>query len=106
MKFPKFVKDKELITLMKGMLTKNAMKRILKLSQIKQSEYFKDFGWDSLLSFNLDPCYNIELVQDNLKEVCSYTDYIQDNLKDFKPPKDSKPDMEYRAKVDEWFNNF
>ncbi len=106
LKFPKFVKDKELITLLKGMLTKNAMKRVLKLTQIKQSEYFKDFGWDQLLSFNLDPCYHIEMPQENLKEVCSYTDYIQDSLKDFELPKDAKTDSEYKTKVDAWFINF
>lgn len=88
------------------MLTKNAMKRVLKLSQVKQSEYFKDFGWDSLLSFNLDPCYNIEMPQENLKEVCPYTTYIQDTLKDFEPPKDAKIDNDYKQKVDIWFNNF
>lgn len=88
------------------MLTKNAMKRVLKLSQIKQTEYFKDFGWDSLISFNLEPCYQIDMPQENLKEVCSYMDYIQDSLKDFKPPKESKPDLEYKKKVDDWFNKF
>jgi hypothetical protein len=61
LKFPKFVKDKELIHLLKGMLTKNAMKRVIKLKQVKESEYFKDFRWDDLLSFNLEPCYNIEM---------------------------------------------
>lgn len=87
------------------MLTKNAMKRILKLSQIKQNEYFKDFGWDSLLSFNLEPCYSIEMPQENLKEVCSYKDYVQDNLKDFKPPKDAKTDQDYKLKVNQWFDS-
>jgi hypothetical protein len=88
------------------MLAKNVAKRVFKLTQVKSSEYFKDFQWDSLVSFNLDPCYNIEMPQENLKEVCSYMDYIQDNLKDFKPPKDSKPDLEYKQKVDAWFVNF
>ncbi len=106
MKFPKFVKDKELKALLTGMLNKNPMKRILKLNQIKQSDYFKEFSWDNLISFNLDIPYNIEMPHENLKEVCSYKDYIQENLKDFKPPKESKPDLEYRQKLDTWFSNF
>lgn len=86
------------------MLTKNQMKRILKLSQVKTHEYFKDFNWDSLLSFNLDPCYNMTMPQENLKEVSTYQDYIKDHLKDFKPEKDNKVDLEYREKVEVWFN--
>lgn len=81
------------------------MKRVLKLSQIKQTDYFKDFSWDSLLSFNLDAPYSVEMPQDNLKEISTYQDYIQENLQDFKPPGDSKPDLEYKKKVDEWFNS-
>jgi hypothetical protein len=42
--------------------------------------------------------------QENLKEVSSYADYIKDNLKDYKPEKDSKVDLEYREKVEIWFN--
>lgn len=107
LKFPKFVKDKELIQLLKGMLTKNQMKRILKLSQIKSSDYFKDFGWDALVSFNLDPCYNIQLQPDNVsKDITPYNDYLKEKLVDFKFPKDFNIDYEYRAKVDEWFEKF
>ena len=58
------------------MLTKNPMKRILKLSQIKSQDYFKDFNWDGLLSFNLEPCYNITMSQENIKEVSTYNEYI------------------------------
>lgn len=105
-KFPKFIKDKDLITLIKGMLTKNITKRILKLSQIKQSEYFKEFGWDALVSFNLDPCYNIEMPQENLNDGSEYSDYIQQNLKDFVPPEGSEQDLEYKQKVDVWFASF
>lgn len=104
MKFPKFVKDKELISLLKGMLTKNTMKRILKLSQIKIHEYFKDFSWDNLLSFNLEPCYQISMQQEAIKEVSTYNDYVAENLKDFKPTKDMTTDLEYRSKVELWFN--
>ena len=86
------------------MLTKNPMKRILKSSQVRSHEYFKDFNWDNLLSFNLDPCYNLSMPQEALKEVSSYHDYMKDNLKDFKPEKDSKVDLEYREKVEVWFN--
>ncbi len=86
------------------MLTKNPMKRILKLSQVRTHEYFKDFNWDNLLSFTLDPCYNLSMPQETLKEVSSYPDYMKDNLKDFKPEKDSKVDLEYREKVEIWFN--
>ena len=77
LKFPKFVKDKEFVNLLKGMLTKNAMKRILKLSQVKTHDYFKEFNWDGLLSFNLEPCYNITMPQENLKESSTYNEYIQ-----------------------------
>lgn len=76
MKFPKFVKDKEFVILIKGMLTKNTMKRIVKLSQVKLSDYFKDFNWDGLLSFNLEPCYNLSMPSEVNKEQFSYNDYM------------------------------
>lgn len=104
MKFPKFVKDKELISILKGMLTKNTMKRILKLSQIRTNEYFKDFNWDNLLSFNLDPPYSITMPAEAGKEISSYNDYIADTLKDFKPTKDMKSEADYKDKVEQWFN--
>jgi hypothetical protein len=106
LKFPKFVKDKELISLLKGMLTKNSLKRILNLKNVKTHEYFKDFNWENLLSFNLEACYNIDMPQETLKTVSSYSDYITEHLKEFKPPKDSKVDSEYKEKVDVWFNSF
>jgi hypothetical protein len=92
------------MSLIKGMLTKNPMKRVLKLSQIKSNEYFKDFNWDSLLSFNLEPCYIVQMPQENLKEIGNYSDYIKDNLKDYKPEKDVKPDLKYKEELEVWFN--
>ncbi len=86
------------------MLTKNTLKRTLKLSQVKLQEYYKDFNWDNLLSFNMEPAYNVSLPQDNLKEASTYSEYIQENLKDFKPSKDMKVDIEYREMVEQWFN--
>lgn len=80
------------------------MKRILKLSQVRSHEYFKDFNWDNLLSFNLDPPYNISMPAETSKEVSSYNDYITDILKDYKPDKELKPDIEYREKVEQWFS--
>lgn len=77
MKFPKFVKDKEFVSLIKGMLTKNTMKRIVKLSQVKLSDYFKDFNWDGLLSFNLEPCYNLSMPNENYKEQSGYNEYME-----------------------------
>ena len=88
------------------MLTKNALKRTVKLSQVKQSDYFKDFNFDALLSLNLEPCYKIDMPQETLKESITYQEYIQDSLKEFVPGKDAKPDLEYKKKVDEWFNKF
>lgn len=85
------------------MLTKNTMKRILKLSQIRTHEYFKDFNWDNLLSFNLDAPYNITMATEAAKEISSYIDYMVDGLKDFKPTKDMKADIEYKEKVEVWF---
>ena len=59
------------------MLTKNPMKRILKLSQVKTNEYFKDFNWDNLISLNMDAPYNISLPSENHKEISTYVEYIQ-----------------------------
>lgn len=85
------------------MLTKNTMKRILKLSQIRSHEYYKDFNWDNLLSFNLEAPYGITMPSESSKEVSSYIDYMVDGLKDFKPSKDMKTDTEYKEKVEVWF---
>ena len=82
------------------------MKRIIKLSQIKQSEYFKEFNWDSLLSFNLEPSYIIQMQQEKLNDPIPYETYVKEKLADFKPPKDSKPDVNYRQQVDDWFKKF
>jgi hypothetical protein len=106
LKFPKFVKDKELTSLLKGMLTKNALKRISTLKAVKGHDYFKEFNWENLITFNLEPAYNIEMPHEATKVTSSYSDYMKDHLKEFKPPKDSKTDLDYRAKVNEWFGTF
>jgi len=46
--FPKYVKDKEFIQLMKKMINKNPVTRLFKLNLIKQNTWFKDFDWEKL----------------------------------------------------------
>lgn len=65
------------MTLIKAMLTKNALKRTLKLEHVKMHEYFKDYDWDGLVSFNLESPYRPKLQEDSLKEVMSYNEYIK-----------------------------
>jgi hypothetical protein len=77
LKFPKFVKDRDFISLTKGMLTKNTMKRLIKLHQIKAHDFFKEFNWDALISFNLDPCYKVTMPAESSKEAMSYLDYTK-----------------------------
>lgn len=82
------------------------MKRLIKFSQIKVHDYFKDFNWDSLISFNLEACFKVTMKQDNLKEGSSYSDYMKSNLKEFVPSEGSKLDKDYVAQVDAWWQKF
>lgn len=93
-----------MIVLLKGMLTKSPLKRILKLSQVKTSDYFKDFNWDNLLSFNMDPPYIINLPNETIKEKGPYIDYINTSLKEFRPSNKEKIDLDYKENVDIWFS--
>ena len=57
MSFPPFCKDQEFKLLMQQMLTKNAMSRMSKLSQVQSHIWFKDFNWDDLISLKMTPPY-------------------------------------------------
>lgn len=62
---------------MKAMLTKNTMKRTIKLSQIKEHSFFSDFDWDGLISFNMESAYKLKLPEDKLKDEMCYLDYAK-----------------------------
>lgn len=79
MKFPKFVKDKEFMSLIKLMLYKNIDKRIGRLSQIKSHPYFLSFKWDSLNDLTMEPCYKIHTEPITSKDHISYESYLQVN---------------------------
>ena len=62
---------------MKLMLCKNVLKRIHKLVQVKNHIFFSNFNWDSLLSFNLETCYTVNLEGAIPTESVAYATYMQ-----------------------------
>lgn len=76
--FPKFVKDREFIHLMKLMLHKNILSRLFKLSLIKKHLWFHKFEWDKLENLNIEiPFFAKKKSYNTSETIVSFTDYIK-----------------------------
>ena len=74
--FPKFIKDKDFISLMKNMLCKNTVKRLIKLSLIKKHEWFVNFNFEKLESMECEVAYvsKKKIDDSNLVSTTMYTE--------------------------------
>ncbi len=107
MSFPPFCKDQEFKLLMQQMLTKNAMSRMSKLSQVQSHIWFKDFNWDDLISLKMTPPYKPQLQVDDIKEPKPFVEYVEKNVTDWTTDKDKMEIDEKNRKIyDDWFKKF
>ena len=66
--FPSFINDENFMNLIRKMLIKDQNKRLYKLEHIKRHPYFKDFDWDKLITFTLEPPYLLKMKDDYKKK--------------------------------------
>ena len=103
--FPNFCKDSDFKLLMQQMLSKNPIKRLSKLSQVKTHIWFNGFNWEDLMSLNMKAPYKPILKKDvEEKDNYLYVDYIK-TLPEFKIDK-KKIDQNTQIKYDTWWSNF
>ena len=57
LEFPKFIRDKEFMLLIKHMLEKNPLNRLAKFDAIRKQLWFNGFDWDELITLNMNPPY-------------------------------------------------
>ena len=57
LEFPKFIRDKEFMLLIKHMLEKNPLNRLAKFDAIRKQLWFNGFDWEELISLNMNPPY-------------------------------------------------
>ena len=109
MTFPKFVKDLDFINLMTKMLNKDLNKRVCKFDQIASHNWFKDFSFDELISFNMKPPHIPKIdIKENRCKTQPYIDYIN-SLKEWKPEPNEeviKPTKKHYTDFDNWLKNF
>jgi len=105
--FPDFVHDYDFRNLMNHMLDKNLETRYSKFDQIAGHIYFKDFNWNELISFNMEPAYKPQMEKiENKYKPEPYLDYIK-KLKDWEPPSDMKePERIKRIEYNKWLEKF
>ena len=75
--FPKFVTDKEFVTLMKLMLTKNPINRLLKFDLIRQNLWFAQFDWEKLSNLSMDPPHFPKIKKQDYTEIGTFLDYVK-----------------------------
>ena len=102
LKFPNFVKDKEFIDIVKKMLVKSPMARLNNLTQIKAHPYFKNFSFDQLLNFGLEPPYKSKLPEIDTRGTESYNEHIKTVKKD-SSHEEKKIDGKLQEEYDKWF---
>lgn len=108
--FPDFVKDNDYRNLMTKMLTKDINKRLCKFDQIASHNWFKDFSFDELISFNMKPPYLPKI--ENKENKCKtkpYLDYIN-GLPEWQPEEDMEgiinPTKKHISDFDRWLKSF
>ena len=103
--FPNFCKDSDFKLLIQQMLTKNPIKRMSKVSQVKTHIWFNGFNWEDLMSLNMKAPYKPILKKDvEEKDNYLYLDYIK-SLPEVKINK-TKIDSDTQKKYDTWWNKF
>ena len=103
--FPNFCKDSDFKLLIQQMLTKNPIKRMSKVSQVKTHIWFNGFDWEDLMSLNMKAPYKPILKKDvEEKDNYLYLDYIK-SLPEVKINK-TKIDSDTQKKYDTWWNKF
>ena len=103
--FPNFCKDSDFKLLIQQMLTKNPIKRMSKVSQVKTHIWFNGFDWEDLMSLNMKAPYKPILKKDvEEKDNYLYLDYIK-SLPEVKINK-IKIDSDTQKKYDTWWNKF
>lgn len=108
LRFPKFVKDNDFVSIIRVMLFKNIKKRLYKLSHIKSHPYFSNFNWDGLTDLTFEPSYKIKTEPVNTKEVVNIGQFNMNNPFNYKVSTrfDRRGnDEEYNNKFETWFNN-
>lgn len=78
MTFPNFIHDHDFKVLMQNMLCKNLNGRYTKFEEIAGHIWFKDFSFDDLISFNIEPPY-IPKVEEN--EISNSSQHYKDYVK-------------------------
>ncbi len=88
------------------MLVKSPLNRLCKLSLIKSDPWFKDFSWENLLLFNMNPPYfpKIEklLSKDTLSSFC---DYLK-TTREYVPTKNLIIEKNLQVEYDNWYKKF
>lgn len=106
LKFPGFLKDKELKAYLQQMLAKSPLSRLTKLSHIKADPWFKGFSWEALISLDTAPPHLPKIAnKDDETKSYPYVNYLK-NMKEWVSPKDVKTDIKHQAEYDLWFKNF
>ena len=103
--YPSFVHDDSFMDLISKMLKKTPTSRLWKFEQIKESDYFKDFDWEQLMSLSLPPPYNIKIEDNNENEQkpIPYLSFLKSQIG--KPP--SKKNASSRQiQFEKWLKNF
>jgi hypothetical protein len=98
------------MSFMKKMLTKPILTRLTKLPLIKVEPFFRNFNWDGMLSFSLEPP-NLPKITDDFrlnkgdKPPVAFVNYLR-TLKEFKPKKSPHINKKTQLEYDEWFRKF
>ena len=103
LKFPNFVKDKEFIDIVKKMLVKSPMARLNNLTQIKAHSYFKNFNFESLINFGIEPPYKSKVENIDTAGRGSYRDHVK-QMKKY--TRDRNIDPKSQKEYDKWFEKF
>ena len=103
LEFPGYVHDEEFKNLMIKMLKKSPAKRLWKVEQIKEDEYFADFEWKKLISLAMPPPYNVTVKESgDSATIIPYLSYLK--TKEVKTLKSKKG--QGLSKFDKWLKNF
>ena len=105
LRFPSFVKDKEFVDIVKKMLVKSPMARLNNLTQIKAHPYFKNFSFDQLLNFGLEPPYKSKVPDVDTTGSKLYKDHVK-TFRKYVSHKEKNIDSKLQKEYDKWFEKF
>ena len=105
LRFPSFVKDKEFVDIVKKMLVKSPMARLKNLTQIKAHPYFKNFSFDQLLNFGLEPPYKSKVPDVDTTGSKLYKDHVK-TFRKYVSHKEKNIDSKLQKEYDKWFEKF